>query len=56
MKQPVWVEEGDLLCDGADDQLEDDDVELGQDVDVGGAAPFVQLVGQHRERQVHDRL
>ena len=56
MQQPVRVEERDLFGDGADDQLEDDDVELWQDVDVGGAAPLVQLVRQHRERQVHDRL
>ena len=56
MQQPVGVEERDLFGDGADDQLEDDDVELWQDVDVGGTAPLVQLVRQHRERQVHDRL
>jgi hypothetical protein len=56
VKQPVWVEKRDFFGDGADDQFEDDDVELGQDVDVGDAAPLVQLVRQHGERQVDDSL
>ena len=56
MQQPVRVEERDLFGDGADDQLEDDDVKLRQDVDVGCAAPLVQLVREHGEGQVDDCL